>query len=106
MFVRKLIGEVRKDGMQRVELHDYLFGKLIGKDSKLPAVKTQRVGGVTYKEFEYDGIQIFSMYSYNGGSAFLMKFNEAQERLALLDKNNGVVFGIDFSDVLATPSAI
>ena len=99
MFVRKLIGDVRGDGMQRVELHDFLFSQLIGKESKLPAVKSQRVGSATYKEFEYDGVKIYSMYSYNGGSAFLMDAKDAVARLEELDKNSSVVFGVDFSDM-------
>lgn len=103
MFVRKLVGKVDEHGMQRVELHDYLFSKLIGKDSKLPALKTQRVGSKTFREFEYNGIHIFSMYSYNEGSAFLMKFNEAQERLSLLDKSSNIVFGVDFSGIAFEP---
>lgn len=106
MFVRKLIGDVRPDGMQRVELHDFLFAQLIGKESKLPAVKSQRVGSSTYKEFVYDGITVYSMYSYNGGSAFLMNAEDAKARLETLDKNTGVVFGVDFSGIASVADEI
>ena len=106
LFVRKLVGDIRKDGRQRVELHDYLFAKVIGKNSEISPVKEQRVGGISFKEFEYDGVTFYSMYSYKDGSVFLMDANEAKARFAPLDKDSGTCFGIDFSDLMSGVAAV